>query len=285
VGEHSWKTTRTDRLHELSELKLQTCFLKIYGNSERPHPIDPKTNFMRAFILLAILFFTVSLNAQNRASNEIVSNGSAKTKLKPDVAVMSFTIIKENPVESLVLKNLNLQINKLSSILLKMGFHREQITIAAYTLALTSDENDKTSYRATNTLTVEFRLDNKIIDQVYRSMEAGKLVDLDMDFETKVSDSLEKATRKRLTLLAIEDAKTSAENIATALNIKLGKVTQVQKYGEGSMESGKMEYVKFTPPMMVEDEKIQKTSFSDFDVEDVELEEQITVIYEIKQGV
>jgi hypothetical protein len=36
---------------------------------------------------------------------------------------------------------------------------------------------------------------------------------------------------------------------------------------------------------MVEDEKIQKTSFSDFDVEDVELEEQITVIYEIKQGV
>jgi uncharacterized protein len=235
---------------------------------------------MRFLLFVIVTCFTLVSKGQVKSSNQLISTGYAKAKLKPDVAVFEFTIIKENTLEPEALKLLNLGANKLTTILLTLGFNKTQINISGYTLFATENESGRKLFRATNTLRVQFRLDNKTIDQVYRVIEKEKISDININFETKVSDSLEKATRARLTLLAIADAKNSAENISKGLDMKLGKVVQVQKYGEGSLESGKMEMIKFTPPMKVTDE-ILKTSFSDFEVDDVELEEQITIIFEI----
>lgn len=83
--------------------------------------------------------------------------------------------------------------------------------------------------------------------------------------------------------LSIEDAKNNAAAIAKALNIKMAKVKQVQKYTEGMFDrEAKVGMIKFTPPKVIYDGQNEyKTAFDRFQVAEVELEERITVVYEI----
>jgi len=131
-------------------------------------------------------------------------------------------------------------------------------------------------------LKINFRIDNKIIDAFYSEVQQAGITDLDISFETNMSDSLEKTTRLKLVQQAIADAKINAENMAVALGLRIGKVKQVHKYGATMLEDTKIEMVKFTPPTVKRDtESKYNTPFNKFQVEDAELEERITVVYEI----
>jgi uncharacterized protein YggE len=83
---------------------------------------------------------------------------------------------------------------------------------------------------------------------------------------------------------AIGNAKENAENIAKALDVKLNNVKQVSKYlrDSASFSYMKVDEIKFNKPVLAKSGEVNpKTSFDKFEVVDVELEETITIIYEI----
>lgn len=238
---------------------------------------------MKKIITIFIFsFFTIQTFSQSKTGNELVAEGIAKAKIKPDLANFKITIAKQNTIEKTAIKELNQEIEKLQNVLVKLGFTEKNVKISEYKISKDNYENRKEFY-ATNTLSVDFVLDNKRIEGFYQEIQNENLQDVDIEFETQISENLEKTTRQKLVQNAILDAKNNAENIATALNVKLNNIKQVSKYNlrDIAYSSIKMDEVKFLKPRVASEIMNPKTSFDKFEVMEVELEETITIVYEI----
>jgi uncharacterized protein len=238
---------------------------------------------MKKIITIFIFsFFTIQTFSQIKTGNELVAEGIAKTKIKPDLANFKITITKQNTVEKTAIKELNQEIEKLQNVLFKVGFTEKNVKISEYKISKDDYENRK-EFSATNTLSVDFVLDNKRIEGFYQEIQNENLQDVDIEFETQISENLEKTTRQKLVQNAILDAKNNAENIATALNVKLNNVKQVSKYNlrDIAYSSIKMDEVKFLKPRVASEMMNPKTSFDKFEVMEVEFEETINIVYEI----
>jgi uncharacterized protein YggE len=238
---------------------------------------------MKKIITIFIFsFFTIQTFSQTKTGNELVAEGIAKTKIKPDLANFKITITKQNTVEKTAIKELNQEIEKLQNVLFKLGFTEKNVKISEYKISKDDYENRK-EFSATNTLSVDFVLDNKRIEGFYQEIQNENLQDVDIEFETQISENLEKTTRQKLVQNAILDAKNNAENIATALNVKLNNVKQVSKYNlrDIAYSSIKMDEVKFLKPRVASEMMNPKTSFDKFEVMEVEFEETINIVYEI----
>lgn len=232
--------------------------------------------------IFLFLIFTISAFSQTTSGNEISAEGSARTKVKPDLANFRITVIKENLVEKTAIKELNEEIEKLQKTLFKIGFTEKHIKISDYKLSSSENNDDKKEYTVTNTLSVDFALDNKVIDAFYQQIQNENMKDLDVEFETQMSEELEKTTRQKLVQIAVLDAKSNAENIAKALDVKISNVKQVSKYNlrDVYVAAMKVDQVRFSKPMLAMAASA-KTSFDKFDVVEKELEETITIVYEI----
>lgn len=233
-------------------------------------------------ILTLTLITSISYSQKHEPASEIIAEGSAKMRVKPDVAVFTLTMEKADTSEKRVINKLNIAIDGLEKALNKIGFSNSVIKISDYDVSSAiNDQSKRKTYTVTNTLKLEFQINNKLIDAIYGQIQQAGIQDLDIQFDSKLSDILEKASRLRLVQIAIEDAKENASTIASALDIKLGRIKQVQKSTTGILLH-KMEITKFTAPKIVSDEENKvKTSFDKFEIEDVELEDQITIIYTI----
>ena len=237
---------------------------------------------LKQIFLITLILLSLNAISQTKSTNEVIAEGGSKIKVRPDLVTFTLTVEKRDAIEKNAIKLLNIEIDQLVKSLNQIGFNNKAVKIASYEISSSEDDKDKKKYSATNVLKLEFGIDTKLIDALYKNVQESELTDLDISYETKISDSLEKATRLKLVQNAIEDAKSNANNIASTLKIKLIGVKQVQKYSQGLFERDKVEIVKFTPPKVVGDTEIKyKTPFDKFQVEDVELEEKITIVYEI----
>jgi uncharacterized protein len=240
-------------------------------------------SFRLIFLLATLGFSDFSAFSQNKKLAEITAEGSAKLKVKPDVVTFTLTIEKADTIERNVIKILNQDVQLLSQSLEKLGFQNKSIKVSDYRISSSIDDNKKKIYTASNVLKVEFKLDNKLIDAFYGEVEASNFKDLDITYDTGISDSLEKLTRLQLVQLAIEDAKANAANISKRLGLAITKVKQVYKENARiQVLANDIGFIKFTPPRIVGDTDISyKTSFDKFQVEETELEEKITIVYEV----
>jgi uncharacterized protein len=236
-------------------------------------------------MLLSLTFIFSTVFSQNKNGYEIIAEGGSKIKVRPDLAIFTLTVEKRDTVEKNAIKLLNLEIDELVKSLYKIGFTNKIIKISDYDISSSQNDDEKKRYTASNVLKFEFGLETKLIDALYKEIQEAELKDLDISYDTKVSDSLEKITRLKLVQEAIVDAKTNAVNIAKALDIKLIRVKQVLKYKDGILGPPQVIHqVKFTPPKIVGDTQISyNTPFDKFEVEEVELEEKITIVYEISK--
>lgn len=233
--------------------------------------------------ILIFIFLTLNSFSQKSSVNELMAEGIAKTKVKPDLACFRISVEKRNLVEKTSIKELNEEIEKLQKLLLRIGFTEKNIKISEYRVSSNENNDDKKEYTTLNTLVVEFNLNNKLIEAFYQEIQNENLKDANIEFQTQVSEELEKTTRQKLLKIAINDAKSKAENIANALDVKLLNVKQVSKFTMRDFASAEMmkvseiNMVKVMPSMAPN----QKTSFDKFEVEEKELEETISIVYEI----
>ena len=233
--------------------------------------------------ILASIIICFNSFSQSNNGNEITAEGIAKTKVKPDLASFRISVTKKNIIEKTSIKELNEEIEKVQKVLLKIGFSEKNIKIAEYKVSSEENNNDKKEYITLNSLIVEFKLDNKLVDAFYQEIQSENIKDAEIEFQTQVSENLEKLTRQGLVKVAIADAKNNAENIATALEVKLLNVKQVSKYAMRNFENSasmKVAEVRF-PKAAMAAAAFQRTSFNKFEVEEKEFEESITIIYEI----
>jgi uncharacterized protein YggE len=257
--------------------------MRHFGAPQNLKTEQKNQNKMKKIITIFVFsFFAIQTFSQTKTGNELVAEGIAKTKIKPDLANFKITVTKQNTIEKTAIKELNQEIEKLQNVLSKLGFTEKNVKISEYKISKDDYENRK-EFSATNTLSVDFVLDNKRIEGFYQEIQNENLQDVNIEFETQISESLEKTTRQKLVQNAILDAKNNAENIATALNVKLNNVKQVSKYNlrDITYSSIKMDEVKFLKPRVASEMMNPKTSFDKFEVMEVELEETINIVYEI----
>ena len=245
------------------------------------------------FLTFIIICFSISSFSQSENGNEIIVEGNAKMKVKPDLASFRISVVKKDPSESNAVKKLNKEIDALLKSLNSLGFTDSSIKIADYEILKDEGFNlskieSKKNYIASNSIIVRFGLDTKIIDAFYRQIELSNFEDLDIIFNTHISENLEILTRQKLVQIAIEDAKRNAKNIADALNIKILGIKKVSKTGLSMNEDFKTSIFKFTPPVLYnkssDHKDVNPSSFNKLQVEEIELNESITIIYEIPKN-
>lgn len=253
-------------------------------NENFPISYRIKETYMRILIILNLItLLSFSAFSQSIATGEIIVEGGAKAKVRPDIAIFTLSIEKRDTSEKNSIFLLNLEIEKLIKSLSEIGFTEEEIKISDHSISSTQNEHHKKLYNSSNSLKIQFKLNTKIIDAVYNKIQDVGLKDLDVAFESRISDSLEKATRVKLVQYAIGDAKNNANNISQTLGLKLNRIKQVRKNDLSLLEQPDViQQVKFTSPKVVGDtESNTNLLFMNFQFEDVELEEKIIIVYEI----
>jgi uncharacterized protein len=220
--------------------------------------------------------------AQTSNSNVIITEGTSKIKVKPDIASFVFSVEKNDLVEKNALRKLNIEVDKLITTLNKLGFSNSEIKVSEYDLS-SSDENSDSKkgklYTAKNSLALHFKFDSKAVDAIYGQIENTGLTDVDIAFDAILSDSLIKITQAQLIQLAIFDAKEKAQNIATGLNVKLGEVKNVTKdYGNRTDYTFMANSRGF---FKGETELVYRTSFYKLQPNEKELIERVTITFEI----
>ncbi|MDP9042314.1 MAG: SIMPL domain-containing protein [Bacteroidota bacterium] len=239
---------------------------------------------LRQIYIIALALFSLHASSQTKTSNEIVAEGGSKIKIRPDLVTFVFTVEKKDTSETKSIMLLNKEVNGLVESLNEIGFSNKAIKISGYNISSFQNDTGKKTYTATNVLKLEFGLDTKLVDALYMKVQKAELKDLNISFETRISDSLERATRLSLVRSAVEDAKTNANNIAKTLDIKLVGVKQVYKYSPGILERDQM--AKFNAPKFARGADTEyNTAFDKLQVEEIEFEEKITVVYEISNQV
>ena len=236
---------------------------------------------MKKNATLLLLVFTLFSFSQPKFQNEIVANGIAKGKVTPDLATFYITVSKRNTIEKTAISELNQEVAKVQKVLLKVGFTEKNIKIADYTI--TKDNyNEVKDFQATNSLAVFFPLENQRIENFYQLMQSENLQDVNVTFSTRVSETLEKKTREELNQKAISNAKIYAESIAKTLNLKLIGIKHVSANGYKPSFSGlQLEELQSFEMSAIAITGSVPTSFDKFEVVHIELEEKITIVYEI----
>jgi uncharacterized protein YggE len=236
-----------------------------------------------AFVLLVTTSFSYAQKATN--DDEIIVEGIAKTKVKPDVAIITLKIEKTDSIEKKALEKLNKEVDAIVKSLYKIGFTNTTIKISDYAVANSrNEENYKDKYVASTVLMLEFGLDTKLINDLYEQVQLEGHEDLDISFESKLSDSVEKLSRIKLVAQAINNAKENAAHISKALNVKLLGVKQASKNQDVFFERSalyRVEDLKKAAPPQRNDRMMFQSAFDKFEVQEIELEERITIIYRI----
>lgn len=234
-------------------------------------------------LLLMLLLTATATFAQQTTKSELAAGGLGKLSVKPDVVKLTLNISKENESEKTALKELNDEVAKLEIFFKKIGLPASNIKIASYSVTEGyRNEKDKQHYVANNSLTIRFKIDNKVLDAFYGELQAGNYKDVYVDYETGLSDELEQKIKAELVTKAIQDAKQNAENIAKALGVKITGVKSVSKFNDRPMYT--VEEVKYKDvgraAMAV---SAPPTAFSRYEVEEEERTETINIIFEISK--
>lgn len=231
-------------------------------------------------LTIFILFACVNVFAQTVKTSELTAEGTSSIKVKPDIAILTITVSKQNESEKSAIKELNEEIEKLQKFFAKLGFSNSSIKIADYNIQGNRYGDEEKQYSATNKLVLEFKLDTKVLDAFYQELQAGNYKDTEVEFDTQISQQLEKTTRRSLVQLAIEDAKANADNISKALGVKIASVKSVSKFGNETQVVKIVEEVKYKA-LAFSAPAAPATSFSKFEVTEKELDESITIVFEI----
>lgn len=231
---------------------------------------------------ILLLLLTATAFAQTPKTGELTAEGSASMKVMPDVVTLTVSVSKQNESEKNALKELNDEVAKLESFFKKVGIPPKSIKIASYNINDDyRDDKDKKVYQANNSLTITFELDAKLLDAFYGELQAGNYKDVSVNYDTSLSEALQKKVQAELMDKAIADAKQKGEAIAKSLGVKITGISNVSKYGRNIVEEVKYASMEMNAP--ADYAPAPPTVFSKYEMQETEEEEQITIVFEISK--
>ena len=123
-----------------------------------------------------------------------------------------------------------------------------------------------------------------MISLLLSEIQTLNLKDIDMNLSYGISERLDTETRNELKLLAIRDAKATAEKIAKEMDLEIVGVRSISKTGYNPIDNiidMEKPRIMFTPPTVVKAEEII-SSFDNFDVTEVTINDDILITFETK---
>lgn len=195
-----------------------------------------------AIIFLAFLIYTkvfgpvpFYVNSVSTTKNDLFSaSGQGKVTQIPDTAEISIGVTKQSPTVSDAQNQVNVISSKVIADLKKLGIAESDIKTTNYSVnpnynppvgTLQPQNQNPNGYEVTQNIQVKVRPIEKVNKAIDASTSDGANLVGGINFT--FSDSLQKELEQKATQMAVDDAKSNAQNLANAAGVKLGPIVNV----------------------------------------------------------
>ncbi len=214
---------------------------------------NPRVSLI-ALLLMMILFpLTNSLHAQQSEKRTLQVNGSGEVLVKPDTAFISISVESNAKSASAASKENAEKMQNVTREIKSIIGADDKITTAGYTLSPvyqynnSTNKSELTGYRAFNSLNVETKKLDKLGTLIDSTINAGATNINSLSFGTSNNDGY----RRQALVKAVEDARKTAEIVASASGVKIARINSISPsysfpvplnrdftvYGKAAMES------------------------------------------------
>lgn len=201
--------------------------------------------------------------------------GSGSVSAPPDRVVLNFQDNQADKDYETCIRKLNESVETLRKDLEAVDIKRNELKTSQFNINADYDWNNGKrtfkGYRASHNLRLELPFSQDVLNKVLNAIARSRSdCELSLAFEVAQSDEL----KRKAIETAVANARQNAETIASAANVTLGKIIAVD-YGQIKVE---IRQQKFSAAM-------RSTQFgvaeADIEPEDVKVEDNVTVTWEI----
>lgn len=229
--------------------------------------------------ILLLLSLTGALLAQP-ATHTIEVRGTGTYKTMPDLAVLTVEATVIAPLFADAVKGLTQKTDGLIIQLQRVGFKKEEIKTTDFSVGRNTvwenNANVDKGFIARQNLTVEFPNAKERLAAIINSFASSEN-EVRFSFAFTLSPDRDKSVRDELLKRAVADARARAEVIAAAAQQKLGAVNQIiyrSQLPPPFLQTGVMAMAKGA----VSD----GGGSSGFDVKELQMTDEVTVLWELK---
>lgn len=181
-------------------------------------------------ILITIFFpFLKSSYAQQIEKRTLQVNGSGEISVKPDTAFINISVESNAKTASTASKENAEKMQNVTKVIKSIIGKDDKITTTGYTLSPVYQYNSSTKrselhgYRAFNSLSVETRKLDKIGTLIDSTINAGATNINSLSFGASNNDEY----RRQALVKAVEDARKTAEIVASASGVKILRISNI----------------------------------------------------------
>lgn len=241
--------------------------------------------FILLFLLMSLMVAGFSSNAQtpvpgNGATPPVLEiQGTGRMKVHPDQTTVLVQVASTNTEAGRAVQLVSEQLEQLLKKIQQAGFEKNEIKTSQFYLQENNEWRDgrmfRNGYTARQTLEVTFALDPKRMTRL-TNVFADTPEGVTFQFAFGLSDKLQQQVKEELIRRAMQDAREKGAVIARSANIRLGIIRRIEY---GSQEVRPYEQADMRANTM----RQQEAQFPQTDIQDMELSDQIRVVWTIEQ--
>lgn len=222
------------------------------------------------------------VNQQSNANQGVLEvQGQGQMRVQPDQTLVRIHVQTTNTEAGRAVQVVTERVEQLLKKLQDAGFKKDEIKTSHFSLnennQWMNDRLVRQGYTASQTMEVKFALDPKRMTRlttVFAETQEG----VTFNFSFGLSDKLKQQTKEELIRRALQDAREKASIIARSSNIRLGAIHKIDYTPKGYSPYGPME-VRAAESMMMD----KQAQFPQTEIQDIELTDQILVIWALEQ--
>ena len=229
---------------------------------------------VKAFCILAVFILSAAAQ-QNTRTLEV--KGVGIYKAMPDIGVLTIEATIVNPKFAEAVKGLNSKTEQLIAQLQMIGFKKEEIKTTDFSVSKNmmweNNKNIDKGYIAHQNIAVEFPNTKEKIGAIITSFMNSDN-DVRFSFGFILSTEKEKQVNDAVLMLAIGDAQSRAELIASTAKQNLGAIHHISYRTQNA--------VPMYRTAMMKSDMIQNNESLGFDVKEMTFNDEVTIVWELK---
>lgn len=207
--------------------------------------------------------------------------GQGRMRVQPDQTMVMIQVQNTNTEAGRAVQVVSERVEQLLKKLQEAGFKKDEIKTSQFYLNENNEWRDgrmfRNGYTASQTLEVRFPLDQKRMTKL-TNVFAGTQEGVTFQFSFGLSDKLQQQVKEELISKAIQDARDKASVIARSANIRLGTIRKIDYVQQGYRPYEQAQHRVANDMMGMQKE----ASFPQTDIQDIEMTDQIVVIWNLE---
>ncbi len=239
---------------------------------------------IKQLLMGVAVFATLIAGAQTTTDKSVIHiSGDAELKVSPDVVVFHVNVFATDKQINTTVKKLNDETASLISVMEKMGFNKDQMRIAGFSVQqeweYTGSKSIPKGYRAQQNITLRFDADKEKLAKLMEAFAAEGRRQFNTFFNAELSDKLKRESEQKLITLAMNRAKENADLIAKNSGQRIVRIRQVN-YHTDQHSAYPVPMVERAAMNVMMDAKASESAFQQISLEEMVLSERIVIIYE-----